>query len=59
MIGGALGAVTGLIAASINVKLFRAPLHEGLKYVLAAIVSGGAVVVYLLAVTLFLALLGR
>ncbi len=59
VIGGALGAITGIIAASINVKVFRTPLPEALKYVVAAVVSGGAVVVYMLAATLFVMLITR
>lgn len=55
--GGALGAVTGLIGLSINVRIFRSDLSEVMKYVVTGIVSVLAVVVYFAAAVLLSLLL--
>jgi hypothetical protein len=51
--GGLLGAITGVIAFSINTNLFRSQSNETMKYVLTGVVSILAVFVYLLVGTIF------
>jgi hypothetical protein len=51
--GGALGAIAGVIAAAINVNLFKTKMNPALKYLLTAVVSILAVVVYLVAAVIF------
>jgi len=41
-VGGALGALAGIAAFSINAKIFRSSLHGAAKYAVTAIVSIGA-----------------
>lgn len=50
--GGALGAVIGFIAFSVNCKIFRAPLGLILKFLFSGAISIVAVVVYALIVLL-------
>jgi len=50
--GGALGAVIGFIAFSVNCKIFRAPLVLFLKFLASAAISMVAVLVYFLIVLL-------
>ena len=57
--GGALGAIAGLIGFSINAKVFRTELNDVLKYVVVGIVSVLAIVAYLVAAILFSLLIGR
>lgn len=54
-VGGALGAIAGVLAFTINARLFRAEMNPVLKYVVTAVVSGGAVLAYFI-VALLLAL---
>lgn len=49
-VGGALGAVAGLVAFTINTRLFRLEMHTLLKYVATALVSLAAFLVYSLGV---------
>ena len=46
-IGGALGALAGIVAFGINTQIFRSSRNTGLKFVLTAVVSVLAVAVYL------------
>ena len=58
-IGGFLGALFGALAAYSNTRIFRSDLQIALKYVLTALISGAAVLVYLiLAAALTLAVNG-
>jgi hypothetical protein len=50
--GGALGAVIGFIAFSVNSKIFRAPFSLFLKFLTTAAISMVAVMVYFLIVLL-------
>lgn len=52
-IGGALGAITGMIAFAINAKVFRAEMSQALKFVVTGVVSILAVVVYFVAAIAF------
>ncbi len=54
-VGGALGAIAGVLAFTINARLFRTEMNPVLKYVVTAVVSGGAVLAYFI-VALLLAL---
>jgi len=58
-IGGALGAIAGLVGFSINAKVFRMELNDFLKYAVAGIVSVLAVVFYFIAAVFFSMLIGR
>ena len=51
--GGALGAAAGIVAFSINARLFRANLNELLKYLATGAVSVAAVIVYFIAALIF------
>jgi hypothetical protein len=51
-VGGALGAVIGFIAFSVNCKIFRSPLDLILKFLFSAAISIVAVVVYVFIVLL-------
>ena len=59
IVGGALGAITGMIGFAINAKIFRADMSEVLKYVVSGIVSILAVVTYFIAALLFAILINR
>ncbi|RME11548.1 MAG: hypothetical protein D6802_06535 [Ardenticatenia bacterium] len=52
-VGGALGAIAGIIGFTINAKVFRTDMNSALKYVLSAVVSISSVVAYFIAATLF------
>jgi len=52
-IGGALGAITGIIGFTINTKIFRTGMNSVLKYVITGVVSVLAVVAYFIAAMLF------
>lgn len=56
-VGGALGAIAGIIGLTINAKVFRAEMNDTLKYVVSGVVSILAVVVYLIAAALFTTLM--
>ena len=58
-VGGALGAVAGMIAVAINAKVFRAEMSEVLKYLVSGIVSVLAVVAYFIAAIIFSILINR
>lgn len=58
-VGGFIGAVAGVIAVSINTRIFRSPMHGALRYLLTAAVSLITVVVYVVVVAVFLNALGR
>jgi hypothetical protein len=51
-LGGALGAVAGIIAAGINNSIFHSKGSTAATYFLTGLVSAGAVIVYLTAVIL-------
>jgi len=55
-VGGALGGACGGTAAAINVKIFKSSKSNTYKYVTSLLVSLGALVVYFVLATLFLAL---
>ena len=46
-IGGALGAILGLIGFTVNIRIFRTEMNGALKYLVSAIVSVLAYVLYL------------
>lgn len=48
-VGGALGAIVGMLGAVINARVFRAEISEILKYVVTGVVSILAVLVYFVA----------
>jgi hypothetical protein len=48
-VGGALGAIAGMLGAVINARIFRAEISEILKYVVTGVVSILAVLVYFVA----------
>jgi hypothetical protein len=52
-VGGALGAIAGIIAVTINAKVFRAEMSTVLKYVVSGVVSVLAVVAYFVAAIIF------
>ena len=58
-IGGALGAITGVIAVAINTKIFRAEMNKALKYIVSGAVSFLAVVAYFVAAIIFSLLMHR
>ena len=45
-VGGALGAIIGIVAAATNIKMFRSQQTTLIKYGLSAVVSIGAVILY-------------
>lgn len=57
-LGGALGALAGILGFIINTKIFRGNLGSLLKYVLTGVVSVLAVIAYFIAASLFTALIG-
>ncbi len=58
-VGGALGAVAGIIAFSVNTKIFRSSLGVVEKYVLTGGISVLAVMIYLIIAMLLAGALGR
>ncbi len=52
-VGGALGAIAGIVGFTINAKVFRSGMNSVLKYVVSGIVSVLAVVAYFVAAVLF------
>lgn len=52
-VGGALGAIAGIIGFTINAKVFRTEMNSVLKYVVSGVVSILAVVAYFIAAILF------
>jgi hypothetical protein len=58
-IGGALGAILGLIGFSINSRIFRAEISEGLKFVVTAVISFLCVAAYFVAALGIALLLNR
>jgi hypothetical protein len=52
-VGGALGAIAGIIGFTINTKVFRTEMNSVLKYVVSGMVSILTVVAYFIAATLF------
>ena len=57
-VGGALGAVAGFIAFSVNAKIFRSSLGGVEKYLLTAAISAVAVMAYLIVATLLASVFG-
>ncbi|MBV6396227.1 MAG: hypothetical protein HFACDABA_01821 [Anaerolineales bacterium] len=53
IIGGAFGAVIGLLAVTFNLRLFRSVRRPALKYIFSAMTGIGASLFYLGAATLF------
>ena len=52
-VGGALGAIAGLIGFAINATVFRAEMNSVLKYVVSGVVSILAAIAYFIAAMLF------
>ena len=52
-VGGALGAIAGMISFIINAKVFRSEMSEVLKYVVSGVVSVSALIAYFVAATIF------
>lgn len=52
-LGGAIGAIIGLIGFSVNAKIFRSAWPMSAKFTISAVVSGVAVAAYLVFATLF------
>jgi hypothetical protein len=59
ILGGAIGAITGFIAFSTNMQIFRSERGTLAKFGLTALVSLAAVMAYLVLVTLITALIQR
>ncbi len=59
VIGGALGAVAGVIGFSISAKVFRSNMNGVLKYVLSGVVSVLVALAYIILATAFLTAMGR
>jgi hypothetical protein len=57
--GGALGAVAGIIGFSINTKIFRTDMNDVLKYIVSAVVSVLVVTVYFIAAIALSLLINR
>jgi len=57
--GGALGAIAGLLSFVINAKVFRANINEVLKYAITGMVAIAAVVAYFVVALAFSILLNR
>jgi hypothetical protein len=55
--GGAIGAVIGLLASGLNLSLFRSQFSPIVKYALVGLVSVAAVIVYIVLAGLFLSAL--
>lgn len=51
--GGALGAVAGLVAFSVNARLFRSDLNDLMKYLATGAVSAAAVIIYFVVAVAF------
>lgn len=51
-VGGAVGAILGIIGFSVNAKIFRSTWPMLAKFVVSAIVSGAAVVTYIVSATI-------
>ncbi len=58
-VGGALGAVAGFIAFSVNIRIFHSSLGRVEKYLLTAAISAVAVMVYMVVAALLASALGR
>ncbi len=58
-VGGALGAIAGAIAFSVNIKIFHSSLGRVEKYLLTAAISAVAVMAYLVVAALLAGALGR
>ena len=56
-IGGALGAVAGLISFAVNAKIFRTEMSPVLKYVVTGAVAVAAVIAYFIAAVIISLLL--
>ncbi len=52
-VGGALGAVAGIIGFSINARIFRAEMNSALKYLVSGAVSALSVLAYFIAAVIF------
>lgn len=58
-IGGALGAIAGMVSFSINTKIFRTEMNDALKYIASGIVSVLAVIAYFVAAVIVSLLINR
>jgi hypothetical protein len=57
-IGGALGAVLGLIATSFNTRIFRSDMNVFAQFVIVAVISIAAVVAYFMVALLISGIVG-
>ena len=57
--GGALGAIAGMIGFSINTKIFRTEMNDILKYLASGVISVLSVIAYFIAALIFSMLIGR
>ncbi len=58
LVGGALGAIAGIIAFGVNIKIFRSSMGKVEKYLLTAVISAVAVMAYLVVAALVARALG-
>jgi hypothetical protein len=58
-VGGALGAIAGMLGVVINTRVFRAEISEMLKYLVTGVVSLLVVLAYLVAAILFSLLINQ
>ncbi len=58
-VGGALGAIAGMVSFYINSKIFRTEMNDVLKYMVSGVVSVLAVVAYLIAAVIFSLVINR
>ncbi len=55
--GGAIGAIFGLIAASISIRVFRSQMNTAVQYIVVAVISIIAVIAYVILAMLIASLL--
>ena len=58
-LGGALGAIAGMIGFSINTKIFRTEMNDISKYLASGVISVLSVIAYFIAALIFSMLIGR
>jgi hypothetical protein len=58
-VGGALGALVGVIGFSVNTKIFRTEMNTGLKYLVSGLISVLAVTVYFIVAVILSLLFGK
>lgn len=58
-VGGAIGGVLGAIAAVFNVRVFRSSMPTVARFLITAVISGVAVILYVILASLLLSAAGR